>query len=96
MQFGDPRVSKTYCLEKLLRNDATTVLVALLVFLFLAVAILGLEVLDQGVDVLVFILVVLGLDLGGNVLGGCLVLLVEVARLNLRVQRRRAVFGHCV
>lgn len=89
-------MSKTYCLEKLLRNDATTVLVALLVFLFLAVAILGLEVLDQGVDVLVLILVVLGLDLGGNVLGGCLVLLVEVARLNLRVQRRRAVFGHCV
>lgn len=89
-------MSKTYCLEKLLRNHATTVLVALLVFLFLAVAILGLEVLDQGVDVLVLILVVLGLDLGGNVLGGCLVLLVEVARLNLRVQRRRAVFGHCV
>ena len=84
-----------YSLQELLRNETATVLVTLLLLGVLAVSILGLEVLDQGVDVLIFVVRVLGLGLrgrGGLVLG---VLLVEVAGLNLRVQRRRAVFGHC-
>lgn len=71
-------------------------LVALLILLFLVtVAVIGLEVLDQGIDVLVLVFVILGLDLCGGGLDRLLGLLVEVARLDLRVQRRRRVFGHC-
>lgn len=83
-------------MQKLLRNETATVLVTLLLLGVLAVSILGLEVLDQGVDVLIFVLLVLDLGLlrrGGLGWGG--VLLVEVAGLNLRVQRRRVgVVGH--
>ncbi|KUI57714.1 hypothetical protein VP1G_10929 [Cytospora mali] len=77
----------------LFRNDTATSLVALLVFLIQTVSILGLKILDQGVDVLIFLVI----DLGLGVVGGLssLTLLVEAARLDLRVQRRRAVFGHC-
>lgn len=85
-----------YGLQELLRNETATVLVTLLLLGILAVAILGLEVLDQGVNVLILVLVVLSLGLlgrGGLDWGG--VLLVEVAGLNLRVQRRRVgVVGH--
>lgn len=70
---------KTYGLEKLLRNDTTTVLVALLLLLVLAVTILGLEILNQGVDVFILLLVVLNLGLGGVVLSGRLLLLIEVS-----------------
>lgn len=85
-----------YRLQELLRNETATVLVTLLLLGVLAVAILGFEVLDQGVNVFILVLVVLSLGLlgrGGLDWGG--VLLVEVAGLNLRVQRRRVgVVGH--
>lgn len=85
----------TYGLQKLLGDDTATVLVALLVLFILDVAILRLEILDQGIDVLVLLLVILHLGLLGGGRGGSALLLVEVTRLNLRIQRRRAVVGHC-
>lgn len=85
-----------YSLQELLGDETATVLVALLLLVLSTVSVLGLEVLDQGVDVLIFVLVVLDLGLlGRGVLGWGGVLLVEVAGLNLRVQRRRVgVVGH--
>lgn len=86
----------TYSLEKLLGDNTTAVLVALLLFIVLGVTVLGLEVLNEGVNVLILFLILLNLRLGGSVLSGRLLLfLVEVTRLDLRVQRRGAVFGHC-
>ncbi|ROW03986.1 hypothetical protein VSDG_00847 [Cytospora chrysosperma] len=82
--------------NELLGDDTTTGLVALLLLVLLTVAILRLKILDQGVNVLIFVLVVL--SLGEVVVGGLLrslTLLVETASLDLRIQRRSAVFGHC-
>lgn len=59
-------------LKKLLGNETTTVGIALLLLLiFLDVSVLRLEILDQGVDVLIFLLADLGLGLvGGGRVGG--------------------------
>lgn len=59
-------------------------------------AVLGLEVLDQGINVFILFLVVFSLGLGRRRVGGALLLL-EFARLDIGVQRRgvgRVGLGH--
>ncbi|ROW06561.1 hypothetical protein VMCG_04318 [Cytospora schulzeri] len=81
--------------NELFGDDTTTGLITLLILLILTVTILGLKILDQGIDVLILILVVLRLGLVADRLLSSLTLLIETAGLDLRVQRRSAVFGHC-
>lgn len=88
----DPRVG----LELVLRNDTSTTGGGLLVVVDL-VAILGLEILDQGVHVLIGLLILGNGSLGVVGSGSLSSLLIEAASLDVGVQRRsadRLLFGH--
>lgn len=85
-----PSGSKTHDtgvgLQQLLRDGPATAGSVLLILVVINVTILGLELLDQGIDVLIFLFLMLLLLRHGR--RGGLLLLVELARLDLRVQRR--------
>ncbi|ROV95796.1 hypothetical protein VPNG_08757 [Cytospora leucostoma] len=82
---GDLSLSETSSSVLCLFGNNTTASVVALLFLVIiqAVAILGFEIFDQGVDVLIFIFVVLDLGLVCRLVE--LTLLIEAARLDLRI-----------
>jgi hypothetical protein len=80
MYFGFCKTNASIGLELVLWNDASTAWSGLLlVLVVLGVAILGLELVDQRVHVLVFLVILNGLIARRR----SIVLLVEVARLDL-------------
>ena len=92
LAHGDLLLSETSArvgLELVLGDDATGGRVLLLLLLLFGMAVLGLELVDQGVHVLVLLILVQWLLLGGVRRGaadGSLMLLVEVAGLNVGVE----------
>lgn len=88
-RWYEERENKTY-------NTASGRAGLLLLLLESIAAVLGLEVLDQGINVLVFFLIIFGLGLGRRGVGGAFLLL-EFARFDIGVQRRgvgRVGLGH--